>query len=268
MRPIAILDKSFLRGGTPAELRSLCSKYCVLAPSALFYELFTCSKSIRSTCFSKFPPGLNPVELIQNVGNLLRYEARKHRPARPLFAHRAEILFEFNPGLGAGLFQFTSQHQRAIQRWRENIEVEADIHEEICKQTIAYFPEVIGASGRTNKAKIEELRQRVMNEPKVVRLLYNKFRKRSYPSKDIIGQSWALFVWTQVHLLAVLRKWKLNGVHAPYPDRTTLEHDVVDMQFQIMGILAGRIATRDKNIRNVVCGVAPRTEIIGYAPCA
>lgn len=257
-----VLDKSYLRGSPAASIRRLCSDYRVIMPGALFYELLACSASDRARCYAKFPAVLNPVELVENVGVLLRYEARHRKPAASLYDRRAKILFEFNPKLAAGTFEFTQEQQEGIAKWRQEVAIEADIHAATCAVTHKWFPKILGASGRANPSVIAEVRQAVATDPKLVRLLYNSIRRRSMPRQSAIDSRWACFRWMQVHLLAALRHMETHGLDAAPRDRRQLEHDVLDIQYQIMGILAGRIATRDKNVIRVVSELAPKTMIL------
>lgn len=262
MKPEIVLDKSYLLGSSTATIRQLCSDYRVIMPGALFYELLACRASVRTRCYAKFPAVLNPVELVENVGSLLRYEARHQKPATSLYERRTRILFEFNPKLAAGTFEFTEEQQSGVERWRKEIAMEADVHAETCAVTHKWFPKILGSSGRANPSAIAEVRQAVANDSKMVRLLYNSIRRRSFPRQSLIDSRWACFRWMQAHLLATLRHIETHGVAAAPRDRLQLEHDVLDLQYQIMGIVAGRIATRDKNVLRVVSELAPAAVIL------
>lgn len=262
MKPVVVLDKSYLQGSTPESIRALCADYCVIMPGALFYELLTSSAPVRARSYAKFPAVLNPVELLENVGELLRHESRHRRPAIPLYQHRAKILFQFNPKLAAGTFELTAQQREGEMTWRREVAREADLHAEIGTVTHKWFPNTVGASGRVRASGIAEARHAVAHDPKMVRVLYNNIRRRSFPRQSEIDPRWAFFRWMQVHLLAALKHIQIHGIAATPRDRQKLEHDVLDMQYQIMGILAGRIATRDKNVVIVVSELAPAVEIL------
>lgn len=87
VKPLLVLDKDYLQGSKPAAIEQLCRDYCVLMPEALFFELLTCSAAVRAS-FAKFPAQDNPVALMPRVSELVRFEWKKRRPARPLYAHR------------------------------------------------------------------------------------------------------------------------------------------------------------------------------------
>ena len=90
-----VLDKSFLDGANPQQIKSLCDDHTVLMPDVLFYELITTDEASRKPCFNKFPDTNNPVELIPNIGTLLRYELSTRKPCSPLYDRRENIVLIF-----------------------------------------------------------------------------------------------------------------------------------------------------------------------------
>ena len=275
MKPVVVLDKSFLQGSPPDCIRRLCADYCVIMPGALFWELLTCSDPIRARSYAKFPIKANPVALVEHVGVLLRYESQTRTPAIPLYARRKRMTFRFHAGVAAGGFQLTSPQRRGLVVWRREFARECDFHAEACMTTHRWFPGVVGASGRARRSGLEAVREAVATDHKMIRELYRTIRHRGMPFHTEIDPRWTHFRWMQVHLLATLRHISTHGLAKRPRDRQELEHDVLDMQYQIMGILAGRIATMDENIATVVSALAPNSMVlrrsaqaspIGHAP--
>ena len=87
-----ILDKSYLDGATSQEINRLCKEYRVLMPDVLLYELTTTTETSRQRCFNKIPTTRKPVEIIPNVGTLLRYELNNLKPCTPLYGRREKII--------------------------------------------------------------------------------------------------------------------------------------------------------------------------------
>jgi hypothetical protein len=262
VKSVIVLDKSYLQGSPPDTVKRLCAEYCVIMPGALFFELLTSSVPVRARCYAKFPDVVNPVQIVDHVGGLLNYESRSRRPAIPLYRHRERIAFRFNQKLALGTFELTAQQKRGEAKWRRQVASEADVHAAVCAVTHKWFPEIQGVSGRARPSAIAEARQAVAKDPSIVRERYGLIRRRSFPRESEIDSRWTFFRWMQVHLLSALRHIATHGIAAAPRNRQQLEHDVIDMQYQIMGILAGRIATRDGNIAKVVSDLEPKAEIV------
>jgi hypothetical protein len=262
MKPVLVLDKSYLQGSSPGDIHALCDQYAVIMPGALFWELLTSSAPVRARSYAKFPQRPNPVAFIERVGKLLRYESRQHKPAIPLYSLRERLLFRFNPRLGAGTFQLTPQQQRGLAAWRREFAQECSTHQTTCATTHRWFPTIVGASGRVRRSELTMVCGQVASKGRMIRAFYGAIRRPSMPAAADLDRRWAYFRWMQVHLLATLRHIRTHGIARPPRNRQELEHDVLDMQYQIMGILAGRIATRDNNIAAVVSQLSPRAQII------
>jgi hypothetical protein len=94
-----VLDKSFVQGAKPDDVQSLCRENRALMPDVLFFEMLSSEEPGRSRCFAKFPQIENPVIVVPNVGELLRYEFKHRRGSGPPSAHAKEIRYRFNPKL-------------------------------------------------------------------------------------------------------------------------------------------------------------------------
>jgi len=232
-------------------------------PEALFFELLTCSAAVRARCYAKFPAKDNPVALMPLVGELVRFEWRRRRPARPLYAHRLlKESFRFNARLAAGEFEFTTGHKRGIAAWRREVAEESDRHAELCRIIHRIFPGIVGQSGRARASGIAEARFIVANHRPMVREACRTFGRRLFPQAPDFDGRWVFFRWMQVHLLACLKHVSTHGINAPPRNRQQLEHDVIDMQYQILGTLVGRLASRDGNVKRVVSELVPEAAIV------
>ena len=108
-----VLDKSYLQGASPDKIISLCDEHTVMMPDVLFYELTTTKEDSMRDCFNKFPNRDNPVELIPNIGSLLKYEWEMHKSCVPLYERRERITFRFNRRLREGRYQFQGKQLKA-----------------------------------------------------------------------------------------------------------------------------------------------------------
>ena len=251
-RPEIILDKSYLQGAPATSIHDLCRSFRVIMPGALFFELMTTPKlDERRRCFAKLPDVMNPVEIVEHVGMLLRFESRKRKPSTPLYERRHRMLFKFNAKLASGTFQPTADQLRGIGSWEREVEEEVENFRNMVASTHHWFPEISKAPNRERRGIIQDIQAKVASDGRLVRTLYGQIRRRSFPRKDKLDSRWAFFRWVQVHLLAALDHIDRYGVGADLSNARNLENEVVDFQYRTMGVLAGAIATRDNKCKEV-----------------
>lgn len=247
-----VLDKSYLQGASAAAIQNLCRSFRVIMPGALFFELMTTSDLDARRCsFAKFPDVMNPVEIVEHVGILMQFEIRNSKPSTPLYERRHKWLFKFNETLAAGTFQPTQKQLQGISSWQQQIEEQVEVFRQTVATTHLTFPQISEASNRERPGVIEEIKRRIASDAKLVRSLYGKIRLRSYPRKDKLDGRWAFFRWTQVDFLASLDHIARYGVGSDLSSVRKLDNEVADLQYRIMGVLAGAFATRDKKCKEV-----------------
>lgn len=257
-----VLDKCYLQGASPEQIRQLCTNYRVLMPEALMFELLTAEEGTRTSCFRKFPEGLNPVALISHVGTLLAHERETHTPASPVYERRVDIQFTFSPRLAAGTFVFTPEQQAAIAEWETEMDRSVDEFKHRAAATVYWFPSILDYRPGMSPAKINDLRQAVATDTQMIRDIYEVIRHESFPSSTIIDEQWASFRWVQVQLLAVLeyiRRYGADNVQAAF---WRVHNDIVDMQYAITGVLVGALASRDTAVQNTFRLLCPEGELV------
>jgi hypothetical protein len=94
-----VLDKSYLQGARAEEVRELCVQHTVFMPEVLICELLSTKESERMWSFSHLPHGVNPVELLPGISQLMGYEANYSKPCTPLYERRVKARFVFNESL-------------------------------------------------------------------------------------------------------------------------------------------------------------------------
>ena len=135
-----VLDKSFLDGAKPGQIKSLCDDHSVLMPDVLFYELITTDENSRKRCFNKFPDTNNPVELIPNIGTLLRFELSTLNPCSPIYDRRENVVFNFHDGLRAGTFQFTNEQIETVNNYEEMVKLDTKTFFDLAMTIHVFFP--------------------------------------------------------------------------------------------------------------------------------
>src|SRR5258707_316959 len=145
-------------------------------PGAIFFELLTGDPNERAKCFAKLPPVMNPVEIVEHVGRLLRFEARERKSAPPLYERRHRMLFNFNTKLADGTFVPTPEQKEGIGSWEKEVEREVESFRDRVAHTHRWFPAVEAASNRDRPVVIKEMQATIARDPKLVRKLYSSIR--------------------------------------------------------------------------------------------
>jgi hypothetical protein len=246
-----VLDKSYLQGASKGSIHNLCAAFRVIMPGTLLFELFTGDPGERTRCFAKLPPVMNPVEIVEHVGRLLRFEIRRKRPAPPLYERRHRILFTFNAKLSTGTLIPTVEQKKAIASWEKEIEQQVENFRGLVAHTHHWFPAIGAASNRGRPEVIKEIQATIAADPKLVRKLYSTIRKKSFPKAGQLDSRWAFFRWMQVDVIGVLDHICRYGLGSNLTGARNLENEAADIQYRVMGVLAGAIATRDKKCQQV-----------------
>ena len=267
-----ILDKSFLDGASKEEISSLCNEHTVFMTDVLFHELVTTRKESRQRCFNKFPNNTNPVELIPNIGALLRYELETHKQCTPLFDRRVKpVFFKFNDKLKDGTFEFTNEQNKFIEK--RDLEAKSDTtsFSELAMLVPGFFPHLKKLAFKIKNLPdaVEEARQQIASDNEKVKEIYTAFLDYDAPPNpvevELLNANWAYYRWIQVRVLYSLNLLlKYQGQLPENPSKKIwrgIEHDLLDSEYVIFGALSGALACSEKRmITNFKC-VCPYGEI-------
>ncbi|HVT18352.1 MAG TPA: hypothetical protein VHQ90_19515 [Thermoanaerobaculia bacterium] len=256
-----VLDKSFLVGSTPTDMADLCAEYLVLMTEALFFELLLGPARECQEGFRKFPTTTNPVELVAHVGTLLAYEAAEHSPATPLTDRLRPVNFRFNEKLATGSFVLTSQQVAGANDWRAFVAELAAGFKERSAALPNWFPALAGYKPGMPSTVIEDVGEAVASDGALIRSIYDSFRPSSFPAGSEIEGGWAGFRWTQVQLLYGLEYIRRYGPNSKM-EAKAIQHDVIDMQYVITGVLGGAMASHDGFPRAVFRRLLPEGLLI------
>lgn len=95
----------------------------------------------------------------------------------------------------------------------------------------------------------------------MVRELYGAIRKDFMPSPDAIDPRWLFFRWMQVHLLAGVDFIYRYG-HSACVTSSKLPNDFIDLEYLVIGLVAGAFATREKRLRRWFRLLSPDGELL------
>jgi len=268
-----VIDKSYLQGATPADVRQLCANGALMTDT-LFAELLTTSEESRKRCFAKFPATLNPVEMIPSIGDLMRYEASYSRPCTPIHECRLQARFKFQPGIAAGTYEFTESELGVVRA------VEGETRERVAQFAQAaavvssWFPELQGFPANGPPSLIDAAMARIATDPERVRSIYaqivggmNQMIRDGAvappadwappPRPEDVDEGWVWYRFVQVDLLAAVEFVHKHGAGTTGDLCEQLEHDVMDAEYVVAATLSSGLASRDTTMQSFFRRLCP-----------
>ena len=270
MKRAIVLDKSFLRGTSTTHVAQLAACHRLLMTDVLFHELLS-NPEDRSICFAKFPAVENPVGLVMHVGGYLRSEISRRKPAPRPSRTAKRIRFQFNAQLRSKDYQLPPEAQEVL--CSQQAELHAEVRSLIGRVELVplQFPNVFKGSDSMRKAEREAAEALIATDKHALLEFYGQLRTpkghRRLPPKRLLNDDWALYRWLQVHLLFALDLAIRygNGLIEPLTPklRERLEHDVLDAQYLIVGLLQGAFATDERKLRRWFSLLTPDGALYG-----
>jgi hypothetical protein len=264
MKPYVLLDKSYLQGASTQAMRRLAQDHQLLMSDALFYELIS-NPASRSRCFAKFAPGENPCELTMHVGGHLKQEIETSQPSGRPSLNLEPIRFEFNSRLLSADYALPAEAVEALRE--QHAELQTDIQSliERSRTMPAIFPNVFSGSDQNRRSALAEAEREITTDATAVVEFYSQLRspsrQLSLPDPRLLSPDWALYRWVQVKLLFALDLAMRYGsqIRQPMSKRTMekLEHDVLDSEYMLLGVLEGAFATEEKKLKRWFKALSP-----------
>ena len=85
-----------------------------------------------------------------------------------------------------------------------------------------------------------------------------------------LGPEWTIYRWVQVQLLYALewleKRGQLDPAKLTPKERKKLQHDVIDIEYVVLGVLQGALATRDKRMRALFTMLRPDGVVLPSGP--
>ena len=238
-------------------------KFQFLMPDVLFYELISSDEPGRSRCFKKLPQKVNPIPLVEHVGALLRKEQAIHKSAGLPSEYLVEVNYRFNPQLRDGTYNLPDDSEAAIREIEDELKNDISNLVDQCNFIPELFPDICkGTTEKRKKYKSDCERYIAANVDELSNSL-SRFELPggvTMPSQEMLDESWALLRWFQVLLLFSVdifwRRGSINYFELTDHEKEKLEHDVLDKQYLILGILQRGFATKDNKLikfYNLLC---------------
>lgn len=260
-----IIDKNVLQGLSPDAWTRLAAEHTVVMTDVLFFECLKASADERAACFGKLPAIDNPIPLLQHVGHHLQFEFAHGRPLGRPSDHRVPWDYRFNATLSlrdapmsADVEANIEHHLRAVRnRLPDYIERIRDVHDRMDRARTA--------TGLSRPKIADQLRAEA-RDLSVVREFLRGFRdpegQRYLPPVEAMGADSAIVVHFQTHYAMALQRALDHGAEVVSDDFAArhgdaLVHDLFDLDYLVLGVLEGGLATHEKRLRRLFVWLRP-----------
>lgn len=253
-----VLDKNWVY--TPGPLARLASERRLLFTHVLFYEILTADPAERSRCIANLVPVQDSLILLPGLGELLTHEAVTNTPLYPLERHPEASEFVFHKD--GPDYAFSTEQLQYLEKLRHEREVQDfEAFKESCVVTSGWFPDLKAQKPGGKRDIPDQLTNAIATDHRMVRELYGAIRKDFMPSPDAIDPKWLFFRWMQVHLLAGVDFIYRYG-HSACVTSSKLPNDFIDLEYLVIGLVAGAFATREKRLRRWFRLLSPEGELL------
>ena len=222
---------------------------------ALLYELLSKPEDYRA-CFSKFPSIENPVDVVLHIGGYLRKEIESRRPAPRPSDRRRQLRFRFNLRLLDSDYSLPEEAANEVVRQRNELLGDVATLKERAIGVPEFFPDLFVGSDAVRKASRAEA-EALIAKPGSLLDFYAGLRApkgmRRFPPRKLVTDRWAIYRWLQVQFLFALDLYARYGAALAEPLSSAvekgIEHDVLDAQYLLIGILEGAFATEERKLQ-------------------
>jgi hypothetical protein len=246
MAGLIVLDVSFLHGATRRQLAELFDHYEVAIIETLFFELLDSEPGERVRRFRKLPTMESPGPLLPTVGEFMRYEIREQAPANPVEMLAITKRYRFNDRLAQPNARLTPLEAGAIAKWKEETAVLVEDYRQAASSVAGWFPNLRGFKAGQDRSLLEPYFAAVASDSELIREIYDATRPDNYPRGAEIGPDWTLFRRFQVLLFAALDHLRRYGDGNPGPQGKKAENHRLDLDYILLGLLSGGLATREE----------------------
>ena len=275
-RPV-IVDKSYAQ--CVASLHELHRDWDLVFPDAFFFEVASTDARARNRCLSKLREIHcdGAVHVAPNVGELLRKEILGLSPAGAPAENliRGLPLDEFFGMTFEALAKARRDalHQTEMEFWRD-----VDGLVKKANMLLGRFRGTCEGTTQERKQACDIARNTIARDRGFVSAFFADFVCRgNHPlpgspilaaiaRSDTFGPAWTIYRWVQVQLLYGLELAEKHGHLDPEAltpnQRERLQHDVIDMEYLILGVLQGALASNDNRMRRMFTLLCPQGTLV------
>ena len=276
-RPV-VVDKSYAQG--IRSLLGLHDQWQLLFPDAFFFEVASTDARARELCLSKLRElhRYDAVRVAPNVGEMLRKEINRLMLAGP----PSENLV-----LGLDLDAFFGMRFDDLSAARRNARATAatDFDRDVdgLIERVNMLQKVVSgmAQGTTyerRKAAFHAAKETVATDQNFVIGFFADFvcsGEHAPPGASLLadvarsgafGPEWTIYRWVQAQLLYGLDLVERHGPLArdalTAKQRERLQHDAADIEYVVLGVLQGALATNDARMRDMFTRLRPEGALL------
>ena len=245
-RSFVVLDKSFLQGVTAQELRFYAKHGWIFGVTeTLQYEHFRKWDRWRFANLVKLKAIEKHIVLLPGIGEMFRAESNNRKPASQVLRIKGLVLTDkLTPG--RRFFELDEETKEISAERTVELQKRLDIMIDVWTD-FKQIPEFDGAKSEDMSAIVGAKRLQIRDDHDDMRGFYKRHRYRSHPPAKLIGEEWAFFRLIQVQLLAGLDFFASYGLGAPF-NRENLFHGFLDLDYLIVALLVGGLASREKQM--------------------
>lgn len=256
-----IVDKSYAQG-----IRSLLDfrdRWQLLFPDAFFFEVASADDRARELCLSKLRElhRYDAVRVAPNVGEMLRKEINRLGRAGPP-SENLVLGLDLDAFFGMRFDDLSAARRTALATTATDFDRDVDG----LIERINMLQEVVrgiaqGTTDPRRKTAFRAAKETIAEDQNFVTGFFADFvcsGDHAPPGASLLadvarsgafGPEWTIYRWLQVQLLygldLVERHGRLTADALTAKQRERLQHDVTDIEYVVLGVLQGALATND-----------------------
>lgn len=267
-----IVDKSYAQGAR--SLGPFQRRWCLLFPDAFFFEVASTEPQARERCLAKLRElhGHGGLRVAPNVGELLRKEIHNLSKA----GLPSDNLID---GLDLDAFFSIEFDDLSSARREALLHTEADFGQDVdglitrANMLQRCFPSTTEGTTASRKEALGLVRQTVAEDRDFLLRFFADFVCQGTHTppgalllagiarNGTLDPEWTIYRWLQVQLLYALELLEKHGELAADTitprQRERFQHDVIDMEYVVLGVLQGALATKDKRMTGMFMLLRP-----------
>ena len=268
-----VVDKSCAQG-----IRSLLEHYDqwqFLFPDAFFFEIASTGARARQRCLSKLRElhSYGAVRVAPNVGEMFRKELHRLGHAGPP-SENLVLGLDLDAFFGARFDHLSAARRDALLSTEMDFDRNVDGLIERANMLQRVVPGIgKGTTDEHRRAAFRAARETVVGDHDFVRTFFADFvcsgdhappgasLLAEIARNGILGPEWTIYRWVQVQLLygldLVERHGSMTSEALTPKQRERLQRDVIDIEYVILGVLQGALATNDRRMRGMFTLLRP-----------
>jgi hypothetical protein len=230
---LLVLDKSLARALGAQELAAMCSKCTILVPSAFYFEVFDAEQDDRLKTLTGFPEFRRV-----HLPDLLRFEAESGKPALEVNVPTLSI----NPKVLSSDWQLSPDESEIVRKYQQNtVKPGLEFWRSVIDVGVVGFTAIGREAARGAEQQFVSVCECLRNRDRI-RLIASEI---GFAHASSLDPSWIHYRQFQAWALQGLVLWRRYMNPSDLPSDERLEHDLQDLEYLILGLHAGSLATND-----------------------